>query len=350
MKIIRKLAITISLLLLFLTIGTVTAADETPNTSINGTVTYCNSTEPFQGATIDVKSPQGSNIASNITDQNGKYNISFYSEDNTLIVSATAPGHIIPTQTINLDETRSAEVNFQLGTLTLTKGSWDIIGLDSNNVNQGPNKYLVQVRVTNNATTTATNVTANFKWTTSNQYINLAPGENDTKYLGDIPPGATADAFYLIQITRTSAAYLTSRNYTVTVAGTNTPTETITGSLYVEKLISQNRNQVISITASNTTPAMGSIITITMISTTASTYDITNLPLAYNPTILQPLNVTTSYATKTTNNVSIINPGTTSFLSVWYFKVIGTGQTEVYGIITDRSGSSYITMETTVKT
>ncbi|MDI9624674.1 MAG: hypothetical protein QFX38_07295, partial [Methanothermobacter sp.] len=86
---------------------------------------------------------------------------------------------------------------------------------------------------------------------------------------------------------------------------------------------------------------MGSIITITMVSTTASTYDIVNLPLAYNPTILQPLNVTTSYAAKTTNNVSVINPGTTGFLSVWYFKVIGTGQTEIYGIITDRSGSSY---------
>gem|GEM_PF-2575822 len=27
----------------------------------------------------------------------------------------------MPTQTINLDENRSAEINFQLGTLTLTK-------------------------------------------------------------------------------------------------------------------------------------------------------------------------------------------------------------------------------------
>ncbi len=208
-----------------------------------------------------------------------------------------------------MDETRSAEVNFQLGTLTLTKGSWDIIGLDSNNVNQGPNKYLIQVRVTNNAATTATNVTANFTWTTSNPYINLAPGENDTKYLGDIPPGATVDAFYLIEITRRSAAYFTSRNYTVTVAGTNTPTETITGRLYVEKLISQNRNNIISITASNTTPREGDIIAVTMVSTTASRYDIVNLPLAYDPRILQPLNVTTTYGTSTSNNIRLTIQG-----------------------------------------
>ncbi|MGD9627403.1 MAG: carboxypeptidase regulatory-like domain-containing protein, partial [Methanobacteriales archaeon] len=346
MKIIRKLAITISLLLIFLAIGTVNATNNQTgsNTFISGTVTYCNSTEPFQGATIDVKTPQGSTITSNITDPNGKYNISFYSTENTLIVSAIAPGHIIPTQTINLDETRSAEVNFQLGTLTLTKGSWDTIGLDHNNVNQGPNQYLVQIRVTNNALTTATNVTANFTWTTTNPYINLAPNENATKNLGDIPAGATVDALYLIEITRTSTAYDTSRNYTVTVAGTNTGTsDTITGSLYVQKLVSQNRNDVLSITANNTTPLVGDTITVTVVSQTASaTYNIVNLPLInYNPTILQPLNVTISYGTSTSNNVRLDNPGATNFNSVWYFKVIGTGTTQLFGLITDQSGTSY---------
>ncbi|MBC7118985.1 MAG: DUF11 domain-containing protein, partial [Methanobacteriaceae archaeon] len=341
----RKTTITILvLLLLFLAIGTVSATDKAPNTFINGTVTYCNSTEPFQGATIDVKSPTGSNIASNTTGPDGKYNISFYSEDNTLIVSAIAPGHIIPTQTINLNENRSAEIDFQLGTLTLTKGSWDTIGLDSNNVIVGPNQYLVQIRVTNNALTTANNVTANFAWTTTNPYINLAPNENATKNLGNIPPGATVDAFYLIEITRTTAAYTTSRNYTVTVAGTNTGTpDTITGSLYVQKLISQNRNQVDSITVSNTTPTIGDTIKVTVVSRTASpTYNTVNLPLTnYNPNILQPLNVTITYGTNTTNNVRIDNPGTTNFVSEWYYKVIGTGTTALFALITDQSGGSF---------
>ena len=346
-KIIRKLAITITFLLIFLAIGTVNATNTNitePNTFINGTVTHCNSTEPFQGATIDVKTPSGSNITSNTTDSNGKYNISFHSTENTLIISAIAPGHIIPTQTIKLNETRTAQVNFQLGTLTLTKGSWDTIGLDHNNVNQGPNQYLVQIRVTNNALTTANNVTANFTFTTTNPYINLAPNENATKNLGNIPPGVTIDVFYLIEITRTSAAYDTSRNYTVTIAGTNTGTpDTITGRLYVQKLVSQNRNNVLSITVSNATPLLGDTITVTVISETSSaTYNIVNLPLTnYNPTILQPLNVTTTYGTSTSNNVRIDNPGTTNFNSVWYFKVIGTGTTKLFALITDQSGTSY---------
>ena len=342
MKNIRKLAIIVSLLLIFLAIGTASAADDTPNTFINGTVTCCNSTEPIQGATVDVKSPTGSSIASNITGPDGTYNISFYSEDNTLIVSAIAPGHIIPTETINLDETRSAEVNFKLGTLTLTKGSWDTIGLDHNNPGTGPNQYLIQVRITNNALTTATNVTANLTWTTTNLYIDLAPGETPIKNLGDILAGATVDVFYLIEIQRTSLAYGASRNYTVTAAGTNTGTpDTITGTLYVEGLMSQNRNRIISITASNNTPAIGDIIAITMTSATASRYDIVNLPLAYDPRILQPLNVTTTYGTNTNNNIRLDSPGKTNFVSVWYFKVIGTGTTQLYGIITDQSGQSF---------
>gem|GEM_PF-3437361 len=45
----------------------------------------------------------------------------------------------------------------------------------------GPNQYLVQIKVTNNALTTANNVIANFTWTTTNPYINLAPDETETK-------------------------------------------------------------------------------------------------------------------------------------------------------------------------
>ncbi|MBK6586626.1 MAG: DUF11 domain-containing protein [Coprothermobacter sp.] len=176
-------------------------------------------------------------------------------------------------------------------------------------------------------------------------YIDLAPGETPIKNLGDILAGATVDVFYLIEIQRTSLAYGASRNYTVTAAGTNTGTpDTITGTLYVEGLMSQNRNRIISITASNNTPAIGEkidIIAITMTSATASRYDIVNLPLAYDPRILQPLNVTTTYGTNTNNNIRLDSPGKTNFVSVWYFKVIGTGTTQLYGIITDQSGQSF---------
>ena len=315
-----------------------------PNTVINGTVTQCQGPGPFEGATIKVKSLAGTILATAVTNAEGKYSASFYSTDNIFQVSANYPGHVIPTQMVNLNADRTANADFQMGTLNLTKGSWDIIGLDSNNVNVGPNQFLVQIHVKNNALTTATNVTSTFTFTTANAFINLAPGENATKNLGNIAPGATVDVFYLIQVTRNAAAYNTFRNYTISISGNNTGSaDSISGQLYVEKLISQNRNRVNSITVSDPNPNLGDIIVITMVSSTAaSNYDVINLPVInYDPTILQPVNMTTTFAANTTNNIQIPLPGTNSFVSVWYFRVIGTGLTSVYGLITDLSGASY---------
>ena len=60
--------------------------------------------------------------------------------------------------------------------LTAELISWNVIGLDSNKVTDGPNQYYTIVRVTNTGTTAATNVTATLNWLTANQYINLTPG------------------------------------------------------------------------------------------------------------------------------------------------------------------------------
>ncbi|MGB9838598.1 MAG: DUF11 domain-containing protein [Methanothermobacter sp.] len=343
----RKFTLTLAILILMVAAGTASAADTENQTDsdsvITGTVTYCNSTEPFEGAVINVASMNGSNLASGVTGADGRYSVSLQSPDRTFVVSAVAPGHVIPSKTVTLDESGIATADFRLGTLNLTKGSWDIIGLDHNNVNVGPNQHLIQIRVKNNALTIANNVTANLTFTSTNPYIYLATNETANKYLGDIAPGATVDVFYLVEISRNSLAYLTSRNYTVTVGGTNTGSaDTINGTLYVEKLVSQNRNDVVSITVSNPTPAIGDVIAVTVVSKTASTYDVVNLPLTnYNPAILQPLNVTVTYGPNTSNNVRLDSPGQKNFVSVWLFNVTGAGVTRLFGLITDGSGSSY---------
>ncbi|AAB85563.1 putative membrane protein [Methanothermobacter thermautotrophicus str. Delta H] len=344
----KRFTLALSILLVILTIGTVSAADSDNQTDSNalitGTVTQCNGTDPFEGAVINVASVNGSSVASGVTGPDGSYSVSFQAADRTFIVSAVAPRHVIPSSTVTLDESGRATADFRLGTLNLTKGSWDIIGLDHNNVNVGPNQYLIQIRVRNDALTTATNVTANLTFTSTNPYVDLAANETASKYLGDIAPGATVDVFYLVEVSRNSLAYLTSRNYTVTVGGTNTGSaDTINGTLYVEKLVSQNRNDVVSITVSNPSPAIGDVIAVTVVSTTASAgYDILNLPLTnYNPAIIQPINVTVTYGPNTSNNVRLDAQGQTNFVSVWLFNVTGAGVTRLFGLITDRSGSSY---------
>ena len=47
-------------------------------------------------------------------------------------------------------------------TLTVTPLTWNIIGLDSNNVNVGPNTFPVGARVCNTGAALATGVTATF--------------------------------------------------------------------------------------------------------------------------------------------------------------------------------------------
>ncbi|MBU7015925.1 MAG: hypothetical protein HXS44_00335, partial [Theionarchaea archaeon] len=64
------------------------------------------------------------------------------------------------------------------GTLSLTKGSWDCVGLDHNNVLDGPNQYVIQIHITNTAGVTALSVSGTLAWTTANTYINLGPNES----------------------------------------------------------------------------------------------------------------------------------------------------------------------------
>ncbi|MBU7036413.1 MAG: DUF11 domain-containing protein [Theionarchaea archaeon] len=235
------------------------------------------------------------------------------------------------------------------GTLQLVKGSWDRMGLDHNNVNDGPNQYLIQIHVTNSAGTTAHSVVGTLSWTSVNTYINLAPNESAVKSLGDIAAGATVDLFYLIEITRNSGAYNTTRNYTITVQGTDTGTaDTITGTLSVERLRSQARNEVVSIVASTSTPVVGSTFTVTVHSTTgAKNYNIVNLPVSkYNPLIIEPVSVLVTWQEPpsppvTSNNVRLDLPMDDDFTSVWTFRALSPGTTNIDSFITDESGGSY---------
>ncbi|MBU7029974.1 MAG: DUF11 domain-containing protein, partial [Theionarchaea archaeon] len=236
-------------------------------------------------------------------------------------------------------------------TLSLTKGSWndpvdgEIIGLDSNKPStEGPNCYLIQIHVQNTGGEAATNVSATLTWDTANTYINLATNEVFTKNLGDIGVGATVDLWYQIEVTRDTAAYDTTRDYTITVQGDNTGVaNTISGQLYVEHLVSQNRNNVTSMAASTTTPSVGDTFTITVVSETgASNYKWVNLPSTeYDPSVIEPVSVTCTYNATTSSDSALQLPGSDYFTSVWTFRAVAEGTSNVTAFITDKSGSSF---------
>jgi LPXTG-site transpeptidase (sortase) family protein len=133
--------------------------------------------------------------------------------------------------------------------LTVQPLAWNVIGLDSNNVNVGPNNFPLGARVCNTGSTTATNVTSAFVWDTSNPYVNLRP----TSYgsagypfpaVATLASGACTDFYYEIQLTRNAGAYDTTRSYHITASADSTTTAytPTPREIYVEHLVSQNRN------------------------------------------------------------------------------------------------------------
>ncbi|HSR48328.1 MAG TPA: hypothetical protein VLL77_10145, partial [Anaerolineales bacterium] len=144
--------------------------------------------------------------------------------------------------------TVSAEPN-----LTVAPITWNVIGLDSNNVSVGPENFPVGVRVCNVGPDPATSVTVQLIWDSANSYIKLRPtslgdaGDPATVpiNIGTLAGGNTCrDVYFEVNVTRNANARGTSRRYHIEVDSAETlPISTLTPrELFVEYLISQSRN------------------------------------------------------------------------------------------------------------
>jgi uncharacterized repeat protein (TIGR01451 family) len=252
--------------------------------------------------------------------------------------------------------------------ITIQPTTWNVIGLDSNNVNTGPAAYPVGVRVCNTGGAAVTNVTGNFVWDSSNIYINLSGAS--TINVQTLAAGACTDIYFTVAITRTSAAYNATRRYHITVTGdgvssvtTPTPRE-----IYVEQIISQNRNSVNSITGP-TTVYVGQTYQYTVSASTATGgYAQLQAFLELPNIIFQVQSIATTYTAPSggtndkfyadacgwdnnplsANYRSCIGPDQYSggkaggdVVTVYTVKVVSTGTTTAGTAILDFSGSSY---------
>ncbi len=127
--------------------------------------------------------------------------------------------------------------------LTVGPLAWNIIGLDSNNPTSGPRFFPVGARVCSDVATT--NVSVNFVFDSANANINLRAGSLSTIILPSISAGGCADAYFEVDITQVPAAYNTTRRYHITATDFSGTVSTATPrELFVEHLISQNRNSI----------------------------------------------------------------------------------------------------------
>src|SRR2546429_3194159 len=193
---------------------------------------------------------------------------------------------------------------FAHATLTVTPLTWNVVGLDSNNPTAGPKFFPVGARVCSNVATT--NVAVNWNWDSANANVNLRAGSLATIPLPTIGVGACADAYFEIEVNQVPAAYDTTRRYHITATdGSGTASSPTPREVYVEHLISQNRNSITGIKLNGVSiPAGGSMnlvvgntYTIELDGGTATQgYNQFEAFISFPNTIFQILSVSTTYS------------------------------------------------------
>ncbi|MBK9927297.1 MAG: sortase [Anaerolineales bacterium] len=168
--------------------------------------------------------------------------------------------------------------------LTIKPITWNVIGLDSNNVSVGPNRFPVGARVCNVGDTQALNVGSQFVWgadnTPAKNYIASRPGSISSYSGYTLNAGACVDFYYEVEVTRDSNAYDDTRQYAITASATGLSTISTPSNreIYVEHLISQNRNAIDNVYYGSVGQPIGSMTSVnaggTMQLFVGQTYDI----------------------------------------------------------------------------
>lgn len=205
--------------------------------------------------------------------------------------------------------------------ITATPLTWNIVGLDSNTPSTGPNRFPVGTRICNTGNASTGIVTATYLWDSVNAYIALRSGSLSTINVGPIAAGSCADAYFEVDVDKTSglSPFNTTRKYRViaTDALSGSTAVTPTGrELYVERLISQNRNGVDYIklngaavpAGAGMTLVVGNTYTIELGAHTATQgYSQLEGFINFPNTIFQTLGVSTTYTANTSPYVTSPN-------------------------------------------
>lgn len=126
------------------------STDQPSNMVISGEVLKCSNGDPFSGVTVTA-SKDGNKLASTTTGEDGTYNLSFQSDDEVFILTASYPGHKSSSKevVVSLGENNSSygTADFQLGvTTTYVDDNW--VGLPAGTVvffPGDPNHHIIGV-------------------------------------------------------------------------------------------------------------------------------------------------------------------------------------------------------------
>src|SRR5215211_3018468 len=162
---------------------------------------------------------------------------------------------------------------YAASTLSIEPNTWNIIGLDSNTPATGPYRFPIGAKVCNNDTVVKTNIDVTFYFDngtsstnafTGDAYINLRPGSLQTITISSIAVGDCEDAFFEVEVNKIAAAFDKTREYHIVAeqGGADEVSTPQPRELYVEHLISQNRNSVTDVELDDVSIAAGGTMTL----------------------------------------------------------------------------------------
>ncbi len=266
-----------------------------------------------------------------------------------LVVLGTIVAAILP---LALQATASAAP-----ALTVQSISWNVVGLDSNDVTTGPNRFLQGGRICNSGDEPATDLATTFVWDSSNPLLSV---EGPTTVSDPVlDPGSCVDAYFLVTVARDAAAYDTTRRYHLEVTADGGAAATSASvPLYVEHLISQNRNDAISIDGPQTVHVGGTYTYTATSSTAPQGYEQLASFLDWPTTMFRILDIETSlthppgtvidttYADACgwdpeTRTCTGTGKAGGDIVTEYTVQVLGAGTATLRNLIYDFSGSSY---------
>ncbi len=246
---------------------------------------------------------------------------------------------------------------------TVERAGWNVVGLDSNDVTDGPNQFPQGIKVCNTSSgLDASDVDITWNWTNATNAAYITLDGASTKTVPSLAAGACTTVWWTVTVARNNASYDKSRSYTVT-ATDGTATATSTSQLvYVEHLVSQNRNVVRTVTGP-TSVTLGDTVTFVLTGATATQgyeqivtapilssalFEITSITGTYdvggsvsnfyfNGCNWDPA----GYDVSTWNCLATGKAGGDPITITVTAKAVGLGTAQVGGVIYDFSGSSF---------
>ena len=253
---------------------------------------------------------------------------------------------------------------YAAASLSITPIEWNVVGLDSNTPASGPHRFVIGADVCNTGTEALTDVTTTWVWDTASTAMSLiGPAVKDPFALA---VGECNKVWYSIDVVAAASSFDQTRRFHIDAAATGATTVStpVPREIYVERLVSQNRNAINSITGPDTVYVGGTYTYVLDASTATNGYEQLSATPFLDPSIFEIQSVTKvmdvggTDDTFYTDACGWVNDPTDTITPAYrecaatgkaggdltvtvVASVIGTGSGAIQAVIYDFSGSSY---------